>query len=374
MKLIVYQRILPKYRYELLKELSEIECFDKIKVIAAPGMLNGAQKTYTHIENSSDLCIEVVKCLSFMYKGRRRNTYIPFYPHKYGECIHYDVLLVEGTTNIFNNIFIIPLAKLFGKKVIWWDSGYSEKERSRVRKCKDFILSFFIKMTDAQMAYSKQAHQYLVNYMGARNCFFNLNTIATTYFENRYRLYKSFIEKKVDTLSTSINLLYVGAIEERKKLKELIDKLAPLCKLYKIKFTIIGNGKYTEELYKCKESSPVELTILPAIYTYSLLEEYYKEAHLFILPGEGGLAIIQSIQFGVPVMTIRADGTELDYIDNHVNGFIYEDIEQITEGIVHFVRLKKEKQIEMYNNTLKKAAQITSSNWIKKLTVSVAEL
>jgi glycosyltransferase involved in cell wall biosynthesis len=39
------------------------------------------------------------------------------------------------------------------------------------------------------------------------------------------------------------------------------------------------------------------------------------------------------MQFGVPVITNRADGTEDDYIDDGINGFICKDINEIVDKV-----------------------------------------
>ncbi len=129
---------------------------------------------------------------------------------------------MEGTTNILNNIYIIPFAKLLGKKMIWWDAGYSIEPRSLRRKVIDFFLSPFVRLTNAQMSYSSLANNYMKHFMGAKNAFVNLNTINT----NSFKKIKSEIFKNNETYNfnrQNIRLLYVGVVEKRKKIKELIE-------------------------------------------------------------------------------------------------------------------------------------------------------
>lgn len=371
MKIIIFQRVLPKYRYELIKELSLHEAIKSICIVSTYGELSGAQKSYDEAKSTEKLTINFVSSFNFSYKGSLRTTFLPFYPKAYLELLKYDIVLLEGTTNIINNIFIIPIARFFGKKIIWWDAGYSESQRSVSRKIKDMVLSILIKSTHQQMAYSSDAQKYMLSYMGAKNVFLNTNTIATHYFEARKQLFEKAISIKSNSLP--LRLLYVGAIEKRKNVLELIQ----MCNRLKAKgislfLDIVGNGKDKDEIiYQSKTFSFV--IFHEASYDYETLEHYYMSSHFFILPGEGGLGVIQAMQFGLPVITVKADGTEKDYIDNGQNGHICQSIHEI------------EKTLEEYNsnfsnyeklakNVLEKASQIGSKRWIHQFIQKVTTL
>lgn len=371
MKIIIFQRVLPKYRYELLKKLSENDQIKSLCIIATKGERSGAQKSYTEVTATSKFFVDFVSSLNFSYKGKFRSTLLPFYPLSYFKLLKYDVILLEGTTNILNNIFIIPIAKIFSKKVIWWDAGYSESQRSTTRKIKDFILSLLIRLTDKQMAYSSDAKDYMYSYMGAKNVFLNVNTIATDYFEKNRQFYKDAVEIKLQ--KERLNLLYVGAIEKRKKVLELINIVKNLQDDGKnVLLSIIGNGKDKDEMINSSKSLHY-VKFYDAIYEYEKLEHFYLDSHFFIMPGEGGLGIIQAMQFGVPVITVKADGTENDYIKNGVDGYICDSLEDV-ESILR----KYLNNFALYKNlaykTIEKANIINSQNWITNFVKEVTTL
>lgn len=357
-KILIFQRVLTKYRYELLKELSENSAIEKISIIAAKGMKFGAQKTCRQAKNTDKVEVNIVKSFNFLFRGKHRDTFVPFYPQMFFQIFKYDILLLEGTTNFFNNIWIIPCAKVFRKKTIWWDSGATFINRSRSRKLKDFIISLLIRFTDIQMSYSTSGGEYMKKYMGARNCFINVNTISTRYFRNRIIMNKSIHSQ--DKLS----LLYVGAIEKRKQLDTFIKMLSKENFSKQIYFTIIGNGAYAEELKKISHAPHIKLVFVDPIYEFSELESYYLAADLFVQPGEGGLSIIQALQFGVPVTTVPADGTEADYIISGQNGFLCKDLEEMIQSISLFDKLSiceiNKIQHSIHSNNLK----INSASWI----------
>jgi glycosyltransferase involved in cell wall biosynthesis len=46
---------------------------------------------------------------------------------------------------------------------------------------------------------------------------------------------------------------------------------------------------------------------------------------IFVLPGEGGLAINHAMAHGLPIVTVPADGTELDMVIKEKNGYVAEN-------------------------------------------------
>lgn len=369
MKLVVFQRVLPKYRYDLLKELSTHPLVSHVHIIASQGEAEGAQKSYHPVENDASFTVSYVPSLKFHFQGKFRSTFIPFYPWAYRFLYHGEIVLLEGTTNIFNNIFLVPMAKLFRKKIIWWDAGYSEPVRSRSRKIKDAVLRWFILMSDAQMVYSQQAKTYLETYMGAHRCFINVNTIGTRYFESRYPLIEMSTASKIASFERGeLNLLYVGAVEKRKGLKEFLDELETRTFQQKVTMRIIGGGSYKDELQTFSWKN-IDVIFDNPIYDMTLMEPYYLDAHFFILPGEGGLAIIQAMQFGVPVLTCKADGTEEEYIDHQRNGFIMPNIAAIA-GLLETPPLNE----SLYKEVHTKSKTIGSKYWAETFVHQLREL
>ncbi|MCL6293422.1 glycosyltransferase [Jejuia spongiicola] len=271
----------------------------------------------------------------------------------------YDVLLLEGVTNLINNCYLVPISRLFGKKMIWWDPGYSRAVRTKRRKLIDAILKPFVKLTQIQMAYSSMGEVYLKNYMGAKNCFTNLNTINTNYFESIQNEANSSIDS-YNFEDTQVRLLYVGVVEKRKKVEELIKYVTKLNELSgprKFVLNIIGEGNQLE--YLRNQYYNQEIVFHGPIYDKEMLKNFYFESDLFVLPGDGGLGILQSLLYGLPVLCIRgADGTESDYIDD--DNFILNSTEEIYD------KLKTLKNInrKSYKNYVLK---VSSEQWIERL-------
>lgn len=367
-KILFIQRVITGYRLNLLKLLSNE--FLEVGFLSSKGDKEGtlkladfqsAEKEHTNIN------FHILPSLKINYKGESRGTSLFLYPKALSIISEYDIIIFEGTTNLINNLYLIPYAKFLKKKTVWWDAGYSLPNRSFKRRIIDTVVKPFIKMTDAQMAYSNLAKGYLEQYMGAKNVFLNLNTINTSYFDTIATEIKENIKSyKFDI--TNIKLLYVGVVEKRKKIKELIDIVLQLNNELKDKsfqLSIIGGGNQLEELkdFTKKEQA---IQILGPIYDKDKLKKYYFNHDLFVLPGDGGLAILQALLYGLPVLSIKgADGTELDYITN--KKFLAADLNEIK---LFLKKLRSINRINFIENTPK----LSAKNWVNNLIIKISTL
>jgi len=359
-KFLIVQRVITSYRLGLLKELCNY--FDEVGIVTSQGEKSGTLKkanTDKAISEYDNLQIHELNAIKIKYTGETRGTSLFFYPKVISLINKYDVLLLEGTTNIINNSYIIPIARILGKKVIWWDSGYSEETRTVKRKIIDFCIKPFIKITHVQMAYSSKGKRYIENHMGGENVFLNLNTINTEYFETiKNEVENSIKNHKFD--SEHIKLLYVGVVEKRKKIEELIhiiQKLNAENPNKKYSLTVIGGGEQLEEL-KSKHSSS-NIIFHGPIYDKEVLKTFYFNSDLFVLPGDGGLAILQSLLYGLPVLCIKgADGTERDYILDPP--FLLDSLKDISV----FLKSLKPINRSLYTNYVNR---VSSRKWVQDL-------
>ena len=368
MKILFIQRVITNYRLDLLKLLCND--FVEVGIITSEGDSIGTLKVgnYQDILNEyNNLKIHKLQSIRIGYTGESRSTNFFLYPKAVNIIKDYDVIVFEGTTNLVNNSYLVPYAKMLGKKTIWWDAGYSLPIRSKKRKLIDAVVKPFVKMTDAQMAYSTLANNYMKNYMGAKNSFLNLNTINTSYFDSilpeiNKVIYKYSFDKN------NIKLLYVGVVEERKKVKELIDIVIELNSSKRDKYfsiNIIGGGNQLDELISYSEQYDF-ITLHGPIYDKEELKHHYFNSDLFVLPGDGGLAILQSLLFGLPVLSIKgADGTELDYITDE--RLLAESLDNIKLKLSELENINRKDLIDKVPDIKDKHWRTNIINAIEKL-------
>lgn len=367
-KILFVQRVITGYRLDLLKILCND--FKEVGIITSKGNKTGTLKLAKYdnaLKECSNLTIHELPSIKIGYKGESRSTNFFLYPKAIRILKEYDIVVFEGTTNLLNNIYLVPYAKILRKKTIWWDAGYSLPHRSFKRKIIDFLVKLFIKRTNGQMAYSSLAKRYLRDFMGAKNAFLNLNTVNTSYYES----ISQEIQKNLQNYSfdkNHVKLLYVGVIEERKKVKELIDIVIALNKEFNDKIfslTIIGGGDQLPEL-KNYVYGRNQINLLGPIYEKDKLKFYYFNSDLFVLPGDGGLAILQSLLFGLPVLSIKgADGTELDYIQDE--SFLVDEVNEIHYFLSNLTNIPRLKIISNIPNIKHEDWKNTLINFISKI-------
>lgn len=357
-KILIIQRVITPYRLELLKELCEY--FHEVGIVTSRGDSKGTLKKANFNDiHFSNLKIHELKSYKINYKGESRSTSLFFYPSVLRLIKRYDYLVIEGTTNIINNLYMVPLAKVLNKFIIWWDSGYSPSIRTTRRKVIDAIVKPLIKMTDKQMAYSSKGEHYLRKHMGGDNAFLNLNTINTNYFESiRSEVEKSILQYKFN--SDVVKLLYVGVVEERKKVEELVNQITQLnSKNLERSYTldVVGGGNQLDKLIDKYQSAAIRFH--GPIYDKEKLKQYYFYSDLFVLPGDGGLAILQSLLYGLPVLCLHgADGTEVDYISD--KEFLLENTDQIFGFLQNLKSIDRTQYLDYVDN-------VSSKIWIERL-------
>ena len=366
LRILFVQRVITAYRLDLIKEFCTL--YKHVGIISSKGTQTGTLKLASESNSHTDcknLSIHILQAIRLKYKGDSRSTSIFLYPKALNYINKYDIIVFEGTTNILNNIFLIPYAKTHNKKIIFWDAGYSLNKRSLKRKIMDSINFPLVRLTNLQMAYSTLAKNYMTRNMGAKNAFVNLNTINTTYFEQiETEVANSIYSYSFD--KSNIKLLYVGVIEERKKIKKLIDIVLRLNKKDKrFSINIIGDGDYINTLKKYTKSNK-EISFLGPIYDKEVLKSYYFNSDLFVLPGDGGLAIVQSHLFGLPVVCTKgADGTEIDYMT--FKPFLLNDLNELYQLLDNLESIDR-------SNIYKNLPDISSEKWVNVFNDKVKKL
>ena len=108
-------------------------------------------------------------------------------------------------------------------------------------------------------------------------------------------------------------LLYVGRLQVRKKVDELIRACALLPKHLDVQLNIVGDGPERRALEGLAQSAFPPTKFHGARHGAEL-DLLFRQADLFVLPGTGGLAIQQAMSHALPVIVGEADGTQIDLV------------------------------------------------------------
>ena len=93
--------------------------------------------------------------IPFHFSFGEKKYAMPFYPQIALTILRTkpDVVVMEGATNLVNNNFAYPAAKLRGSRVVWWDAGRRAGSRpNMLRKLADPLINAMMRKADACIA------------------------------------------------------------------------------------------------------------------------------------------------------------------------------------------------------------------------------
>jgi glycosyltransferase involved in cell wall biosynthesis len=130
-------------------------------------------------------------------------------------------------------------------------------------------------------------------------------------------------------------MIYVGAIDKDKRLKELLFSLS-IFKKSNFNLIIAGDGPEKDSLQRAIAELGLSNVHLVGKLPWSELATYYRASDVFVLPGRGGMVISESMAHGLPVIVYQADGTEYDLIRGRSTGvcLLTDDPEELNSTIL----------------------------------------
>lgn len=339
MRILIVQRGLTHYRKLLLQYIADQNEYE-IDILQIGNENKKEGNVYTFL--ARDL---------FKYKNyrlKRSRGMIDYIKNNYD---NYERIVLEGATNLINNLSICRFLRRKNKPYIIWDAGRRKNSSmSILRKMAQKQLEFVWKNASAIIAYSTLAKQYFGSIgIQEEKIFVCQNTLYVGEFDKQIsKISKeklNEIKREYATNGEKI-ILYVGAIEKRKRIIDLVEAFKIVHeKDSKTVLLIIGGGEQLEEI-KSIVMREEEIYCLGSIVDGVI--KFFMSADLFVLPSEGGLSLNQAMICGKPLIASSADGTELDLIEDGKNGYIFEEgnIQELAEKIMSILS-NEEKRTEM---------------------------
>lgn len=267
-----------------------------------------------------------------------------------------DLLVIEGSNNMLNNIFIFLYCRLFSIKYVWWGIGQVPgRKDSMSRKILTPARKFIIRRAAYCLAYCNLSAEYFGTITDPAKVKVLPNSIDNEAVEREIEQIapaeKIRLRKNLGISQDSTVLLFVGALEPNKRLNIFIEALKILTeKGYKVDGLIIGSG--TAESYYRDYADKLGLKNCQFLgKIVNGVNIYFQIADIFVLPGRGGLSINQALINGLPVIcNTPADGTELDMIEDGKTGFLIKFMD--TPNLVHALEkmIENRRHLEMGRN------------------------
>jgi glycosyltransferase involved in cell wall biosynthesis len=276
-----------------------------------------------------------------------------------------EVLIVEANPRLLGLKPVIQYMHQHGGRVIGWGLGFggNQDDLTFLRKQ---INKTFIRQFDVLLSYSQKGKQeYLQAGFAGEHIFVAPNAMTPCPEWAIPRRKKGFQKNKPV-------VLFVGRLLERKSVHRLIEACAQLPGKIHPKLVIVGDGPERGSL-EILSSRTYPETYFRGDLRGRSLEDAYREADLFVLPGTGGLAIQQAMSYGLPIISGIGDGTQSDLVRKE-NGWqlrsdqvdelantlaeSFKDIEKLRKmGEMSFQIVKNEVNLEKMAEEFAKAVE-----------------
>ncbi len=293
-RLGLQQRVVPAYRLPFFKQLAAV-CEGGLRVFA------GEPRQTEGILAAGELERDL------FYSGRNRHILggpLYFcYQQKLLEWLgDWDplALILEANPRYIANWAALRWMRQKNRPVIGWGLGAPAPKGVfagiRIAYRQRFLNGF-----DALIAYSTEgADQY--RKLGVRDdrVFVAPNAVAP--------IPPPFASRKVKPQEER-SVLFVGRLQARKRVDNLLQACASLEK--KPALTIVGDGPARSDLEAFAREIYPQARFVGA-QQEEALDEYFRAADLFVLPGTGGLAVQQAMAHGLAVIVAEGDGTQND--------------------------------------------------------------
>lgn len=242
-----------------------------------------------------------------------------------------DILMVEANPRYLSTRRAIRWMRERRRPVIGWGLG-APPLSGALAPLRRWERQSFIHSLDGIIAYSRRGAQEYQNMgIAPQNVFVACNAIVPKPEKPPQARPESFRGKP--------NILFIGRLQERKKIDNLLYACAGLPEPIQPHLVIVGDGPARATWEALAKSVYPDTEFVGAKHG-SDLEKYFDDADLFVLPGSGGLAVQQAMAHGLPVIVAQGDGTQDDLVrpatpQQPGNGWIIppDDVPALTDAL-----------------------------------------
>lgn len=266
---------------------------------------------------------------------------------------YFDAFVFWGEANRISTWFSCIIAKLLGRKVIFWSHGIYGNEKP----IKLYIRTLFYKFADAFLLYSDYGKlQMIKNGFEENKLFVIKNSLNVDRQNFLYEQYKNSDRREGSRLfdSSSRVLLFLGRLEPKKKIHLLIKGLSKLRLKSNVdyKLLIIGEGSAEQSLKKLVTQLNLcsHVIFYGTCYDDNLLAPLFISSDLCVSPGNVGLLAMHSLIYGTPVIThdnFSLQMPEFEVIKPKISGdyFRFNDVDDMVKKIMDVMQLIDEELI-----------------------------
>ncbi len=295
------QRVLPAYRAEFFDSLA-MACVGGLGVFAGQPRADEEIKTVDHLD------IAKFFPAHNWHIGSTNSRYYLCWQSGLSAWLSNwqpEVLIVEANPRYLSTRLAVNWMRARGRPVLGWGLGAPGVKISADR-AREHGRQRFLSMFDGMIAYSSRgADQYRAMGVPTEKVFVALNAVAPRPVLPPPGRPMTFAEQPV--------VLFVGRLQARKQVDNLLRACAALPTSLQPRLYIIGDGPAREAFQRVALEFYPQAEFLGSKHGPDL-EAYFKRADLFVLPGTGGLAVQEAMAYALPVIVAEGDGTQEDLV------------------------------------------------------------
>lgn len=241
-----------------------------------------------------------------------------------------DYYIIIGDAKCISAWVCSILAKLRGKKVLYWTHGSLRP----IKGLRRFVMNLFWKSSDCGLIYNKRSQQLMQQAGIGKGNFVTVYNSLNYPEQLKLReslcstgIYKRHFGNEYPTIA------FIGRLIIKKRL-DIILNVASMINAddssLKVNVVIIGDGEDRERLERLVNEFGISecCWFYGACYDESINAELLYNADLCISPGEVGLTAIHAMMFGLPVAThnnFDRQGPEFEAIVENQTGFFFNE-------------------------------------------------
>lgn len=264
----------------------------------------------------------------------------------------YTHYILTGNPSSIANWCILFYSILFHKKVYLWCHGVRNEVKSRIKRV---FLRTFYRLSSGVLLYSNYSVQFMEKLGVDKDKLFVIHNSLNTDLQSH--IYDTLVPSDIYTKhfkNSNPTLIYIGRIQKRKKVEQILDALNILnLQNRKINLVIVGASTDDKDFQKKINDYKLDnqVWMYGPCYDEAQNAELLYNADLCVSPGNVGLTCIHSLSYGTPVVSNDNFSEQMPefeaVIQNKTGSFFKENnIDSLVEEIIKWTSITQE---ERYN-------------------------